>query len=70
MAAASTILAMNSMPVGSHVFFWDTRGQVIKGVIQSTTRTAEGSLMVVINSDAGRTITLPVAAVTLDPNPS
>ncbi|KAK0227938.1 hypothetical protein IW262DRAFT_565620 [Armillaria fumosa] len=51
---------MNSMPAGTRVFFWDTRGQIIRGVVQSTSVGADGTLMVVINSDGGRTITLPM----------
>ncbi|KAK0502644.1 hypothetical protein EDD18DRAFT_1345465 [Armillaria luteobubalina] len=63
-----TILAMNSMPAGTRVFFWDTRGQIVRGVVQSTSVGADGTLMVVINSDGGRTITLPAAGVTASPN--
>ncbi|KAK0458530.1 uncharacterized protein EV420DRAFT_1642869 [Desarmillaria tabescens] len=58
---------MNSLPVGTRVFFWDTRGQVVHGVIQSTSRTADGTVMVVVASDGGRTITLPAAGVTQSP---
>ncbi|PBK83726.1 hypothetical protein ARMGADRAFT_1018949 [Armillaria gallica] len=57
-----------AMQVGTRVFFWDTRGQVVRGVVQSTSRGADGTLMVVINSDGGRTITLPAAGVTASPN--
>ncbi|PBK87493.1 hypothetical protein ARMGADRAFT_456893 [Armillaria gallica] len=32
---------MNSLPVGTRVFFLDTRGQVVCGVVQSTSRGAD-----------------------------
>ncbi|PBK87445.1 hypothetical protein ARMGADRAFT_1016615 [Armillaria gallica] len=59
---------MNSQLVGTHVVFWNIRGQAVRGVIQSTSRGADGTLMVVINSDGGRTITLPATGVTASPN--
>ncbi len=30
-----------AMQVGTRVFFWDTRGQVVRGVVQSTSRGAD-----------------------------
>ncbi|KAK0227986.1 hypothetical protein IW262DRAFT_1531994 [Armillaria fumosa] len=63
-----TIWAMHSMPAGTHVFFWDTRGQIVCGVVKSTSVGADGTLMVVIKTDGGQTITLPAAAVTASPN--
>ncbi|KAK0502691.1 hypothetical protein EDD18DRAFT_1420821 [Armillaria luteobubalina] len=36
-----TTLVMNSMPAGTRVFFWDTRGHIIRGVVQSTSVSAK-----------------------------
>ncbi|KAK0452832.1 uncharacterized protein EV420DRAFT_682847 [Desarmillaria tabescens] len=54
-----TILSMNMFPAGSRVFFYDSTGQLVRGVVESTTRMADGTQMVIIRRDNGGIMTLP-----------
>ncbi|KAK0472594.1 hypothetical protein IW261DRAFT_1507201 [Armillaria novae-zelandiae] len=53
---------MNAFP-GLRIFFYNSTGQLVSGVVESTTRAADGTEMVVIKVDDGRTATLPSASV-------
>ncbi|PBK87145.1 hypothetical protein ARMGADRAFT_1085911 [Armillaria gallica] len=48
---------------GSRVFFYDSTGQLVRGVVESTSRMADGTQMVVIRRDNGGIMTLPSASV-------
>ncbi|KAK0432621.1 hypothetical protein EV421DRAFT_1494607 [Armillaria borealis] len=39
-----TILSMNMFPAGSRVFFYDSTGQLVRGVVESTSRMADVSI--------------------------
>ncbi|KAK0466676.1 hypothetical protein IW261DRAFT_1520578 [Armillaria novae-zelandiae] len=58
-----TILVMNMFPAGSRVFFYDSTGQLVRGVVESTSRMADGTQMVVIRRDNGVIMTFPSASV-------
>ncbi|KAK0244931.1 hypothetical protein EDD85DRAFT_932887 [Armillaria nabsnona] len=52
---------MNAFPVGSHVSFFNSIGKLVTGVVQSTSRMSDGTLIVVImKRDNGGTVTLPI----------
>ncbi|KAK0442993.1 hypothetical protein EV421DRAFT_1903953 [Armillaria borealis] len=56
----------------SRVFFWNTKGQVERGVVRSTFRHVDGTLMLEIKmgypGSWGRNIVLPAAGVSADPS--
>ncbi|KAK0436172.1 hypothetical protein EV421DRAFT_1833317 [Armillaria borealis] len=54
---------MNVFPAGSRVSFFDSNGQLLNGVVQSTSRLSDGTQLVLIKRDSGGTITLPAASV-------
>ncbi|KAK0472573.1 hypothetical protein IW261DRAFT_1507132 [Armillaria novae-zelandiae] len=54
---------MSIFIIGSRVFFYDSAGRLARGVIESTSRTADGTLLIVIKRDSGETVTLPAAGV-------
>ncbi|KAK0201351.1 hypothetical protein DFS33DRAFT_1346512 [Desarmillaria ectypa] len=54
---------MNLFPAGSHVFFHDSTGRVVKGVVESTSRMGNGMQIIVIRCDNGGQITLPASSV-------
>ncbi|KAI5981615.1 hypothetical protein EDD15DRAFT_2203726 [Pisolithus albus] len=45
------ILALNAYPNGTRVFFWNAAGDIKYGTVQSTSRLADGTQVVVINID-------------------
>ncbi|KAG7439877.1 uncharacterized protein BT62DRAFT_924396 [Guyanagaster necrorhizus] len=51
---------MNAFPIGSRVFFYDSIGRLVGGVVESTSRMADGMQVLQIKRENGRTITLPV----------
>ncbi|SJL19051.1 uncharacterized protein ARMOST_22658 [Armillaria ostoyae] len=53
------ISSMNAFIVGSPVYFYDSTGQVVRGVVEHTNRLADGTQMVAIRCDNGRIVTLP-----------
>ncbi|KAK0492411.1 hypothetical protein EDD18DRAFT_1334396 [Armillaria luteobubalina] len=53
----------NLSHIGSRVFFYDSAGCLTRGVVQSTSRMTDGTLMIVIKRDSGQTVTLPAAGV-------
>ncbi|KAK0201352.1 hypothetical protein DFS33DRAFT_1346515 [Desarmillaria ectypa] len=48
---------------GSCVFFYDSTGQLVRGMVESTSLMADGTQMVLIKREDGRSITLPSASV-------
>ncbi|KAK0222412.1 hypothetical protein IW262DRAFT_1494009 [Armillaria fumosa] len=54
---------MSIFVIGSRVFFYDSAGHLTRGVVQSTSRMADGTLMIVIKRDSGETVTLPAAGI-------
>ncbi|KAK0452829.1 uncharacterized protein EV420DRAFT_682784 [Desarmillaria tabescens] len=54
---------MNKFPSGSRVFFYSSTGNLMKGVVESTTHAANGTQMITIKCDNGATLTLPSASV-------
>ncbi|SJL12014.1 uncharacterized protein ARMOST_15431 [Armillaria ostoyae] len=52
-----------SLKAGSRVFFYDSTGQLVRGVVESTSRMADGTQMVIIRRDNGGIMTLPSASV-------
>ncbi|KAK0201353.1 hypothetical protein DFS33DRAFT_1346519 [Desarmillaria ectypa] len=54
---------MNAFAAGTRVYFYDSNGQIVKGVVESTTRMADGTQMLRIKRDNGNNITLPSASV-------
>ncbi|KAK0441494.1 uncharacterized protein EV420DRAFT_1650101 [Desarmillaria tabescens] len=50
---------MNVFLVGDRVFFYNSSGQLLKGVVESSSRMTDGTQMVLIKRDDGGTITLP-----------
>ncbi|KAK0435308.1 hypothetical protein EV421DRAFT_1836697 [Armillaria borealis] len=55
---------MNVFPAGSRVSFFDSNGQLLTGVVQSTSRLSDVSTqLVLIKRDSGATVTLPAASV-------
>ncbi|KAK0441468.1 uncharacterized protein EV420DRAFT_1650066 [Desarmillaria tabescens] len=51
---------MDAFPSGSRIFFYGSKGQLVRGVVESTSRTSDGTEMVLIKCDNGKTITLPL----------
>ncbi|PBK96268.1 hypothetical protein ARMGADRAFT_1143002 [Armillaria gallica] len=52
---------MNAFPAGSHVSFFNSIGGLVTGVVQSTSRMSDGTLIVVIiKRDNGGAVTLPI----------
>ncbi|KAK0445639.1 uncharacterized protein EV420DRAFT_922058 [Desarmillaria tabescens] len=49
--------------IGSSIFFYNSFNQVVRGVVENTSRMTDGTQMVVIRCDNGRIITLPSASV-------
>ncbi|KAK0200664.1 hypothetical protein DFS33DRAFT_1354040 [Desarmillaria ectypa] len=60
---------MNTFTVGSPVFFYNTTGRVVRGVVEHTSRTADGMQTVVIRCDNGKITTLPSASVCITWSP-
>lgn len=58
-----TILAMNAFPSGTRVFYWGANGEINYGTVQSTSRMADGTQILVIKEDSGKNTTLPAAGV-------
>ncbi|KAK0485518.1 hypothetical protein EDD18DRAFT_1195848 [Armillaria luteobubalina] len=54
---------MSIFVIGSRVFFYDSAGRLTRGVVESTSRMADGTLMIVIKRDSGTTVTLPASGV-------
>ncbi|KAK0202297.1 hypothetical protein DFS33DRAFT_1338943 [Desarmillaria ectypa] len=54
---------MNTFLVGSRVFFYSSTGNLIRGVVESIGRTADGTQMIAIKCDSGTTLTLPSTSV-------
>jgi hypothetical protein len=51
-------------PVGTRVFFWGSNRQVFYGTVESINRMADGTLVLVIKEDNGKTVHLPAAGMT------
>ncbi|KAK0485520.1 hypothetical protein EDD18DRAFT_1195855 [Armillaria luteobubalina] len=54
---------MNVFQAGIRVSFFDGSGQLLTGVVQSTSRLSDGSQLVLVKRDGGGTITLPAASI-------
>ncbi|SJL14718.1 uncharacterized protein ARMOST_18185 [Armillaria ostoyae] len=54
---------MNVFTIGSRVFFYDSAGRLTGGVVESTSRMSDGTLMIVIKRDSGGIVTLPASGV-------
>ncbi|KAK0244913.1 hypothetical protein EDD85DRAFT_810097 [Armillaria nabsnona] len=57
---------MDAYSNGSHVWTHNAKGQIVTGVIESTSLMADGTKSVVIKFDNGRTVTYPSACVNID----
>ncbi|KAF8228921.1 hypothetical protein L208DRAFT_1402881 [Tricholoma matsutake] len=55
---------MNAFPAGTRVFFWASNAQIVYGTVQSTSRMPDGTQVLVIRDDSGRTVSLPAAGIT------
>ncbi|KAK0492378.1 hypothetical protein EDD18DRAFT_1184354 [Armillaria luteobubalina] len=53
---------MNVFP-GLRIFFYDSTGQLVSAVVESTSRAADGTEIVTIKINDGRTATLPSASI-------
>ncbi|KAJ7470274.1 hypothetical protein FB451DRAFT_330979 [Mycena latifolia] len=62
-SSETAILAMNTFPAGTRVFYWAGGGQAVYGVVQRTTRGADGTVYVVISTGPNQSVTLPAVAV-------
>ncbi|KAK0185409.1 hypothetical protein F5146DRAFT_1143865 [Armillaria mellea] len=49
---------MNVIP-GLRVFFYDSTGQLVRGVVEFTSRVADGTKMIIVKIDDRGTVTLP-----------
>ncbi|KAF8136164.1 hypothetical protein EV363DRAFT_1395307 [Boletus edulis] len=55
---------MNAYPNGTRVFFWTSAGEIKYGTVQSTSRLADGTQIVVVALDGGEGHrSLPVSSV-------
>lgn len=55
---------MNAYPNGTRVFFWTAAGDIKYGTVQSTSRLADGTQVIVIDLDGGEgRRSLPVSSV-------
>ncbi|KAJ7929222.1 hypothetical protein B0H13DRAFT_1964345 [Mycena leptocephala] len=54
---------MNMFPPGTRIFYWNGANQAVYGTIQTVARTQDGTVVVNIRDDSGRTITLPYVDV-------
>ncbi|KAK0244901.1 hypothetical protein EDD85DRAFT_946226 [Armillaria nabsnona] len=44
---------------GLRIFFYDSTGQLVRGVVESTSWVADGTQMVIVKRDDGKTAILP-----------
>ncbi|KAK0479328.1 hypothetical protein IW261DRAFT_1480282 [Armillaria novae-zelandiae] len=57
------VLIPTSCEAGSCVFFYNSIGRLVRAVVESTSRMADGTQMIVIKCDNGMIMTLPAASV-------
>ncbi|RDB20949.1 hypothetical protein Hypma_011465, partial [Hypsizygus marmoreus] len=55
---------MNAFPAGTRVFFWASNAQIVYGTVESTSRMSDGTQVLVIREDGGKTVCLPAAGIT------
>ncbi|KAG7439889.1 uncharacterized protein BT62DRAFT_1013339 [Guyanagaster necrorhizus] len=48
--APPTILSMNVITAGSRIFFYDSTGRIVRGVVENTSRMADGTQIVLVKS--------------------
>ncbi|KAJ7831531.1 hypothetical protein B0H14DRAFT_2804584 [Mycena olivaceomarginata] len=48
-------------PPGTRVFYWNGTGQMVYGTVQQVAHMEDGSIVVNIRDDNGRTVDLPYA---------
>ncbi|KAJ7731313.1 hypothetical protein DFH07DRAFT_847404 [Mycena maculata] len=53
-----------SFPAGTCVFFWDGKGQTVRGTVERISRAADGTVFLDVKEDGGRTVSMPAASVT------
>lgn len=55
---------MNAYPNGTRIFFWTSAGEIKYGIVQSTSRLADGTQVIVIELEGGEgRRSLPVSSV-------
>ncbi|PBK85279.1 hypothetical protein ARMGADRAFT_566173 [Armillaria gallica] len=54
---------MNMFVAGARVFVFSTTGELIRGVVESTSRTADGMVLLKIRRESGDIISLPAIGV-------
>ncbi|KAJ7093242.1 hypothetical protein C8R44DRAFT_815954 [Mycena epipterygia] len=52
-----------SFPAGTRVWFWNGSGQPIYGSVTSSTRSADGTVLLTITTDSGQRVSLPASSV-------
>ncbi|KAG7439888.1 uncharacterized protein BT62DRAFT_1013337 [Guyanagaster necrorhizus] len=62
-ASRNRLPPLCKIPAGSRVFFYASNGKLVRGVVESTNRMADGTQMVLVKRDDGGSITLPAASV-------
>ncbi|KAF8054490.1 hypothetical protein FPV67DRAFT_1682573 [Lyophyllum atratum] len=55
---------MPAYPTDTRVFFWACNGCVVYGNVKSTSRMPDGTIILIIKTDEGRTVCLPAAGIT------
>ncbi|KAJ7809350.1 hypothetical protein B0H13DRAFT_2385277 [Mycena leptocephala] len=50
---------MNAFPAGTRVSYWNSAGQAVYGTVQRVYRTSDGTVVVDVKEDSGKSIALP-----------
>ncbi|KAF7367048.1 hypothetical protein MSAN_00964000 [Mycena sanguinolenta] len=53
------------MTVGARVFYWTANGVVVYGTIQQFQKSRDGTILVIITTDTGSSITLPASCISV-----
>ncbi|KAK0199461.1 hypothetical protein DFS33DRAFT_1368525 [Desarmillaria ectypa] len=56
---------MDVFAAGSRVSFFSANGQLVTGIVKLTSRMSDGTQILLIKCDNGRTLSLPAASVFL-----
>ncbi|KAJ6606491.1 hypothetical protein DFH09DRAFT_1299733 [Mycena vulgaris] len=54
----------NTFQAGTRVFYWNSPGQAVYGTVQQIQHVAGGTLVLLIRTDSGVTVSLPATTVT------
>ncbi|KAJ7853606.1 hypothetical protein B0H13DRAFT_2082605 [Mycena leptocephala] len=55
---------MNYFPPGTRVSYWNSVGQAMYGMVQRVYRTSDGTVIIDVREDSGRSIALQATFVT------